>query len=69
MDKLDKVNVSPLVIALDAVSAAENKKFPAPAVTLSQVATCVSVSEPDAHDAHDGVFEIAFAPADAAAQV
>jgi hypothetical protein len=62
------VNVSPLVIDLLVVSAALNRKLPA--VVESQIDTCESVSEPDAHDAHDGsVVVIALDPPDAAAHV
>jgi hypothetical protein len=56
-----------LVIALDVVKAAVKSTLPA--VELSQIDTCESVSEPDAQLAHDGrVVVIALDPPEAAAQ-
>jgi hypothetical protein len=62
-----RVKVSPLVTDFEVVKATEYRKFPA--VDASQIETCVNVSEPDAHDAHVGVFDIVNTPPDAAENV
>lgn len=64
---VDRVSVSPLVTALDAVRAAENRKLPA--VLASHSLMCEMVSEPDAQLAQVGVLLMAFDPALAADQV
>lgn len=65
---LERVSVSPVVTVLDAVSATENRNVPA--VLASQPLMCVTVSGlVPAHDVHDGVFDDATAPAEAAENV
>jgi hypothetical protein len=60
--------VSPVVTVFVEASAAENRKLPA--VVLSHTEMCESTSpEVPAHEVHDKVPDIAFAAADAAAQV
>jgi hypothetical protein len=64
----DRVSVSPFTIDLDADSAAEPRNVPAVDADHSEM--CEIVSEPDAHDAHDGaVPDCACEPADALARV
>jgi hypothetical protein len=65
----DRVSVSPFVIALDAVSAAENRKFPDPVVVASRELMWETVTLPPAHDVNDGVLLIDFDPAEAAFHV
>jgi hypothetical protein len=62
-----RVKVSPFTIDFATVRAAV--KTALPVVIASQSLMCEIVSEPDAHVAHVGVFEIDFDPADAAFQV
>jgi hypothetical protein len=65
MDKLVRVSVSPVCTVFDAVSAAEFRNVPA--VFASHTLMCVTTSPfVPAHDAHDGVLDIAIDPADAA---
>jgi hypothetical protein len=64
----DSVKVSPVVTVLDAVSATEARNVPT--VLASQILMCVTVSGlVPAHDVHDGVFDMAMDPADAALNV
>jgi hypothetical protein len=64
----DRVNVSPFATAFDAVSDTEPRNVPAVDADHSEM--CEIVSEPDAHDAHDGaVPDCACEPADADARV
>lgn len=60
--KLDKVNVSPFVIAFGVVRAAENRKVPA--LMVSHTAMCEIVTEPPVHDVQDGVDDAAQDPDD-----
>jgi hypothetical protein len=69
MDRLARFSVSPVFTVLDAVSAAENRKFPPEELSHTEMWLTTSPFVP-AQVAQDGsVVVMALEPADAAAQV